>query len=198
RAGRTGHHLTHRAAAHPARRVVRGDHAVGDPPGRLVQALRWQAAVPDGAAAAPFRAQRLGRSHHRHPVLDHRRHVRRPGPGRVLRRMGGRIVSGKITWLDDADRHSPWAQLSVVVAGLGVSGYAAADALMQLGARVTVVDERDGDAERERGTILEVLDVDVRLGPGSTATLPPGTDLVVTSPGWRPNAPLLTAAAAAG
>ncbi len=112
--------------------------------------------------------------------------------------MGGRIVSGKITWLDDADRHSPWAQLSVVVAGLGVSGYAAADALMQLGARVTVVDERDGDAERERGTILEVLDVDVRLGPGSTATLPPGTDLVVTSPGWRPNAPLLTAAAAAG
>ena len=112
--------------------------------------------------------------------------------------MGGRIVSGPITWLANADRNSPWAQLSVVVAGLGVSGYAAADALMQLGARVTVVDERDGDVERERGTILGVLDVDVRLGPGSTATLPPGTDLVVTSPGWRPSAPLLAAAASAG
>ncbi|PSL04224.1 UDP-N-acetylmuramoylalanine--D-glutamate ligase [Haloactinopolyspora alba] len=107
-------------------------------------------------------------------------------------------MTGAVPWLDRADRSSPWPQVSAVVAGLGVSGYAAADALMQLGARVTVVDERDGDAERERGTILSMLDVDVRLGAGSTAALPAGTDLVVTSPGWRPDAPLLRAAADAG
>ncbi|WP_084470273.1 UDP-N-acetylmuramoyl-L-alanine--D-glutamate ligase [Jiangella gansuensis] len=101
-------------------------------------------------------------------------------------------------WLAEASRTSPWSELSVVVAGLGVSGYAAADALIQLGARVTVLDERDGEAERERGTILSILDATVVLGPGSTASLPPGTHLVVTSPGWKPSAPLLVAAAAAG
>lgn len=102
------------------------------------------------------------------------------------------------SWLAGADRSSPWSQLSVVVAGIGVSGFAAADALVQLGARVTVLDDRDGAAEHERGTILEILEADVRLGPGSSVALPPGTDLVVTSPGWRPSAPLLTGAAGAG
>ncbi|TDD97736.1 UDP-N-acetylmuramoyl-L-alanine--D-glutamate ligase [Jiangella asiatica] len=101
-------------------------------------------------------------------------------------------------WLAEAGRTSPWSELSVVVAGLGVSGYAAADALIQLGARVTVVDERDGEAERERATILSILEATVVLGPGSTSSLPPGTHLVVTSPGWKPSAPLLVAAAAAG
>ncbi len=113
--------------------------------------------------------------------------------------MGGRIVSDtSAAWVDAADVAVPWPRLSVVVAGLGVSGYAAADALMQLGAQVTVLDERDGDVERERATVLGILDVDVRLGPGATARLPPGTDLVITSPGWRPDAPLLASAVAAG
>ena len=40
--------------------------------------------------------------------------------------------------------------------------------------------------------------VTVLLGEAAAATLPAGTDLVVTSPGWRPSAPLLAAAAAAG
>ncbi|WP_103500234.1 UDP-N-acetylmuramoyl-L-alanine--D-glutamate ligase, partial [Streptomyces sp. SM14] len=38
--------------------------------------------------------------------------------------------------------------------------------------------------------------VEVRLGDG--ATLPEGTDLVVTSPGWKPGSPLFAAAEAAG
>ncbi|WP_246222522.1 UDP-N-acetylmuramoyl-L-alanine--D-glutamate ligase [Phytoactinopolyspora limicola] len=101
-------------------------------------------------------------------------------------------------WLADAARESPWSELSVVVAGIGVSGFAAADALVQLGARVTVVDEGDGDDQRERANILEILDATVRLGGGATAELPAGTQLVVTSPGWRPTAPLLVAAADAG
>jgi UDP-N-acetylmuramoylalanine--D-glutamate ligase len=38
----------------------------------------------------------------------------------------------------------------------------------------------------------------VRLGAGETATLPDEVDVVVTSPGWRPSAPLLAQATARG
>ena len=38
----------------------------------------------------------------------------------------------------------------------------------------------------------------MRLGEGATATLPDDVDVVVTSPGWRPTAPLLAQAAARG
>ncbi len=96
-------------------------------------------------------------------------------------------------WLDRANRDSDWFQLSVVVAGIGVSGFAAADALVGLGANVTVVDDRDGVTENERARVLEILGVTVWLG-AATVDLPRGTDLVVTSPGWRPTAPLLQAA----
>jgi UDP-N-acetylmuramoylalanine--D-glutamate ligase len=101
-------------------------------------------------------------------------------------------------WLYDADRESDWDQLAVVVAGIGVSGFAAADALLGLGATVTVVDERDGAGERDRAQVLEILGASVRLGAGATARLPHGVRLVVTSPGWRPTAPLLLAASRAG
>jgi UDP-N-acetylmuramoylalanine--D-glutamate ligase len=101
-------------------------------------------------------------------------------------------------WLDHADRESDWGQLVVVVAGIGVSGFAAADALLGLGATVTVVDERDGAGERDRAQVLEILGASVRLGSGATARLPHGVGLVVTSPGWRPTAPLLLAASRAG
>ena len=81
----------------------------------------------------------------------------------------------------------PYDGAAVVVAGAGVSGMAAARALRGLGARVTVV---DGDADR-----LAALD---GVATSTTGDLPAGTDLVVTSPGWRPSSPLLLAAAAAG
>ena len=86
--------------------------------------------------------------------------------------------------------------LPVCVAGLGVSGRAAARVLASRGARVTVVDARDGDEQRGHAAELEALGAVVRLGDGDS--LPEGTGLVVTSPGWRPDAPLLAAAAAAG
>ena len=95
-----------------------------------------------------------------------------------------------------ADRLSDWPSAHVVVAGLGISGFAAADGLMSLGARITVLDE--SEAHAEKAGLLEMLDVTVRLGPGSTATLPEDVDLVVTSPGWRPTAPLLRQAADRG
>jgi UDP-N-acetylmuramoylalanine--D-glutamate ligase len=90
----------------------------------------------------------------------------------------------------------------VVVAGIGVSGLAAADVLAERGARVVAVDARDGAVQREAADILGVLGVEVRLGPDATAGLPDvdgaTPDLVVTSPGWRPDAPVLAQAVRAG
>ncbi|MGW6844237.1 UDP-N-acetylmuramoyl-L-alanine--D-glutamate ligase [Streptomyces sp. NPDC054958] len=91
----------------------------------------------------------------------------------------------------------------ITVAGLGISGISAARALAGLGARVTVVDNGDGDAHRARAAELVELGIEVRLGhlpDGARAgeTLPEGTELVVTSPGWQPQSPLFLAAAAAG
>ncbi|WP_283133583.1 UDP-N-acetylmuramoyl-L-alanine--D-glutamate ligase [Rhizohabitans arisaemae] len=77
----------------------------------------------------------------------------------------------------------------ICVAGLGVSGTAAARVLAEAGAEVTVVESRRGEAERERAGELARLGVRVRFGDVETA--PPGTELIVTSPGWSPASPLL-------
>ncbi|MFC9326953.1 UDP-N-acetylmuramoyl-L-alanine--D-glutamate ligase [Kitasatospora sp. NPDC057015] len=89
-----------------------------------------------------------------------------------------------------------WTDLPVVVAGLGVSGISAARVLHGLGARVTVVDGGSGAGLSARAAELETRGVAVRLGDGDS--LPEGTRLVVTSPGWPPNSPLFLAADAAG
>lgn len=88
-----------------------------------------------------------------------------------------------------------------VVAGLGITGQSVSSLLHRHGARVTIVDSRD-DAERQDiAARLEKDGIEVRLGPdelGPDAALPPGTGLVVTSPGLRPDTPLLARAVAAG
>ncbi|WP_447036850.1 UDP-N-acetylmuramoyl-L-alanine--D-glutamate ligase [Streptomyces sp. DSM 118878] len=89
-----------------------------------------------------------------------------------------------------------WQGMNITVAGLGVSGVSAARALAGLGASVTVVDGGSSAGHEERAAALRADGVLVRLG--DAATLPPGTDLVVTSPGWPPSAPLFAAAARAG
>ncbi|MEU7554580.1 UDP-N-acetylmuramoyl-L-alanine--D-glutamate ligase [Streptomyces sp. NPDC044571] len=89
-----------------------------------------------------------------------------------------------------------WQGKNITVAGLGVSGISAARALAGLGASVTVVDGGDGEGHRARAAELGELGISVRLGDAQT--LPEGTDLVVTSPGWKPDSPLFAAAAAAG
>ncbi|MFG2140661.1 UDP-N-acetylmuramoyl-L-alanine--D-glutamate ligase [Streptomyces sp. NPDC048650] len=86
--------------------------------------------------------------------------------------------------------------MHITVAGLGVSGVPAARALAGLGARVTVVNSSDGERERGQAAELEPLGVTVRLGDGDT--LPEGTELVVTTPGWKPTSPLFLAAEKAG
>jgi UDP-N-acetylmuramoylalanine--D-glutamate ligase len=77
----------------------------------------------------------------------------------------------------------------VLVAGAGISGLAAATALLEMGARVTVT-----DAVPEK-----LADLPPGAEPGTDAdAIPAGTALVVTSPGRRPDHPLVAAAAAAG
>uniref|UniRef100_A0AAU3HVL8 UDP-N-acetylmuramoylalanine--D-glutamate ligase n=1 Tax=Streptomyces sp. NBC_01393 TaxID=2903851 RepID=A0AAU3HVL8_9ACTN len=89
-----------------------------------------------------------------------------------------------------------WQGKRVTVAGLGVSGIPAAKVLHGLGALVTVVNDGDDDRARAQAAELEALGVTVRLGDG--ATLPEGTELIVTAPGWQPDKPLFAAAAEAG
>ncbi|MDQ0953140.1 UDP-N-acetylmuramoylalanine--D-glutamate ligase [Streptomyces phaeochromogenes] len=89
-----------------------------------------------------------------------------------------------------------WQSMNITVAGLGVSGISAARALAGLGASVTVVDGGSSEAHRERAASLEGQGISVRLADAET--LPEGTDLVVTSPGWKPSSPLFQAAAEAG
>jgi UDP-N-acetylmuramoylalanine--D-glutamate ligase len=108
----------------------------------------------------------------------------------------GAAPSARLAGLTDRD--ADWSGLSVVVAGLAVSGFAAADALLQRGARVVVVDGREGEQEQQRREVLQIMGADVHLGADATTGLPGEPDLVVTSPGWRPTQPLLAAARAGG
>jgi UDP-N-acetylmuramoylalanine--D-glutamate ligase len=100
--------------------------------------------------------------------------------------------------IDGLGRRSDWSSVRAVVAGFGVSGAAAADNLLFLGADVTALDDATSDAKAERAELLETLGARIRLEPGATATLPDDVDVLVTSPGWKPSAPLLAQAAARG
>lgn len=117
-----------------------------------------------------------------------------PDPG--MRRY---FPTTSLPWLWAADRTSPWAWAHALVGGLGVTGYAAATALLGVGADVTVVaDSEPTGPAAERAGIVEALGGQVRTGPGVTASIPPGTDLVVISPGFLPSSPLVHASVAAG
>lgn len=106
-------------------------------------------------------------------------------------------LAGLTTW--DSD----WAGLRVVVAGIGASGFSAADTLIELGARVVIVDAKDSDENLAKADTLKIVGAAaVLLGGEAARRLPPvdgaPPELVVTSPGWNPDQPLLAAAAEAG
>lgn len=92
---------------------------------------------------------------------------------------------------------APWHGRLVLVAGLGVSGMAAAQALLDRGARVRVADAGDDAPLRERAETLRAAGAEVRLG---VANPEPDldVDLVVVSPGLADSSPLLAPALAAG
>lgn len=89
--------------------------------------------------------------------------------------------------------HSDWRDLKVTVLGLGVSGFSVADTLAELGSKVLVVAEK---AEAELLDILDVIGVPHITG-GDAQGLPAGVvdfapELVITSPGVKPEHELLT------
>ncbi|MGB8202110.1 MAG: Mur ligase family protein, partial [Pseudonocardiaceae bacterium] len=83
------------------------------------------------------------------------------------------------------------AGVRVLVAGARVTGASAARVLAELGAEVTITDSSPSQLA------ATTMPSGVRLVAGLAAP-PPGTDLVVTSPGLRPDAALLVAAQRTG
>ena len=98
--------------------------------------------------------------------------------------------------LTDFKRDSNWSQVRACILGLGVAGFAAADALLHLDAKVMVRDANEGQKQKERATILEILGADVAFGDDTT--LPAGIDVLIVSPGVSPLAPIILAAQEAG
>ncbi len=94
-------------------------------------------------------------------------------------------------------RRDDWSGVRAVVAGFGVSGFAAADNLTHLGASVVALDE-SSEGKEEKAELLGVLGAEIRLGAGVTAELPRDADLLVVSPGWKPTAALIGQARARG
>ena len=90
--------------------------------------------------------------------------------------------------IESLHRTSDWSDVKAVVAGIGVAGFACADALAQLGAQVVLIDSGDSPALRERAEILDVIGVDVRLG--FTGGLPE-CDVLIVSPGLPPTSPII-------
>lgn len=105
---------------------------------------------------------------------------------------GAARLDGLTSW------HADWRGLRAAVLGLGVTGFAVADTLAELGAAVTVY-ARDRDDDRAR--ILDVIGVRLELHPldevpaGLAGDAP---DLIVVSPGFRPDHPVLRWAAETG
>ncbi|TDW31490.1 UDP-N-acetylmuramoyl-L-alanine--D-glutamate ligase [Cryobacterium psychrophilum] len=94
--------------------------------------------------------------------------------------------------------HADWTNLRVAVLGLGVTGFAAADTLAELGADVLVVASGGPD---ERAQLLNVLGValvqsDLSEVPAELAAHQ--ADLVIVSPGFHPDHVLLNWARAQG
>lgn len=93
---------------------------------------------------------------------------------------------------------SKWKNLKVVVAGIGVSGFAVADTLLELQAEVIVIDSAVNAENEAKADVLKILGAEVFLGEKAVTDLPKFAgvlpDLVVVSPGWFPDHKILLAA----
>ncbi|MFC6153285.1 hypothetical protein [Nocardioides yefusunii] len=107
--------------------------------------------------------------------------------------------------IDTYTRASDWEGVKVLVAGFGVAGRAATDNLNHLGASVVAVDEQVAGLDEaeaaefaERAELMNVLGAEVRLGAGVADSLPDDVDLLVVSPGWASDHPLVEQAMVRG
>jgi len=91
--------------------------------------------------------------------------------------------------------NADWRGLRVAVLGLGVTGFSVADTLAELGAELIVL---AGSADAELTRILDVLGVRWVEQDLERELVDFGPELVVVSPGFRPDHPLVAAAAATG
>ena len=86
--------------------------------------------------------------------------------------------------------HDDWSGLRVLVLGLGVTGFAVADTLAELGCRVHVAAHRP---DEDRARILPVIGVEL-IELTALDAVPPAfdalaLDLVIVSPGFLPDHP---------
>ena len=87
--------------------------------------------------------------------------------------------------------HADWAGLRVAVLGLGVSGFSVADTLIELGCAVTVFANA---ADPERSDLLDVIGaafVEGSLDEPPQTLLDLDPELVIVSPGFHPDHPVL-------
>jgi UDP-N-acetylmuramoylalanine--D-glutamate ligase len=94
--------------------------------------------------------------------------------------------------------HSDWVGLRVAVLGLGVTGFSVADTLVELGADIFVL---AASARAEQLRLLEVIggrfaESDLTSVPVELADFDP--ELIVVSPGFHPDSPVLVWAAERG
>jgi len=96
-----------------------------------------------------------------------------------------------------ASWHSDWSQLRAVVYGLGVSGFSVADTLAELGATVLVIADK---ADEKKLDVLDVLGVKHLVGASKQDSISAlksfEADLIITSPGIKPDDELLVTCSA--
>jgi UDP-N-acetylmuramoylalanine--D-glutamate ligase len=91
--------------------------------------------------------------------------------------------------------HSDWSEVKAAVFGLGVSGFSVADTLNELGASVLVIADR---ADEKALEILDVLGIEALIGKDvetvSKRFAEYGADVLITSPGIKPDNELIVQA----
>src|SRR6185436_12217167 len=183
------HHGAAPAAGGDRRGLLRGDHE-RRAPGRLIPAPR-PADLPDDAAPAPLRADRLGRGEDHDALLDRRR-PRGAARLQPLSRDRARAVARPMTTLT-----APIATLEdlrgrhALVLGLARSGTAVARLLADAGAEVAAYDRRPPAELSEAVQTLGARPVRLALGVSAdeARALVAAADLLVTSPSISPTMP---------
>jgi UDP-N-acetylmuramoylalanine--D-glutamate ligase len=94
--------------------------------------------------------------------------------------------------------NSDWASLRVLVLGLGVTGFSVADTLVELGAVVLVAASSARDEQKQLLDVIggSYLEHDLKSVPDEVAGFDP--ELVIVSPGFHPDNPVLLWAAERG